>query len=103
MEQWMAYWVDKRSRGKVWYLFESITFFSFAFLFTQWLLLLFRLDSHVTFNLWQPIVTGLFSGWIQFQKNECNYRRYLSEHPDCLMYRGQALTAVNAMPSPPRK
>jgi hypothetical protein len=102
----MAYWVKKRSRGMIWFLLETVTLLSFFIVFSHWLLLLIKLDfySETTLPFWQPIFTGLFSGWILFQQGECKYRRYLSKHPDLMkVYMPEALTAVNAMSSTPRK
>jgi hypothetical protein len=81
MEKWMTYWVDKRSRGMIWFLLESMTVFSFSYLFFDWLLLLINLNFHTgpTFPFWQPLVIGLFSGWIAFRENEYKYQRNLSE------------------------
>ena len=81
MERWMTHWVNQRSRGLIWFLLSSVTLFSFSYLFCQWLFLLIKLDFHTgpTFPFWQPVVTGLVSGWINFREGESRYRRYLSE------------------------
>ena len=102
----MAYWVNKRSRGMIWFLLETVTLLSFFILLSHWLFLLIKLDfySDTTLPFWQPIFTGLFSGWILFQHNECKYRRYLSKYPGLMqVYKTEAPTAVNAIASTQRK